>query len=426
MRQIGKDPNYSLMLRARVAFSELDGKISNREEDFQTDLAKKIPILGVGVAQSEQAYAGFLNKLRADMFNKLVNQYKDADGKVDDKLLMDIGSFVNSATGRAELKGSIRGVEIYNFQSAAPQLNQAFFSSRLIQSRFNMLNPIYYANLDSRLRWKAMGEMGKMGAVLLTVGWALSLIPGAIGEEEAEVELDPRSTDFLKIKVGDTRFDIGGGYNQYLTLGARTYMWAQNQVTGWDVPEEVSSTGNEKLYGENKMFAKTYFDELWRFTRNKLSPNVSYAVDAAVGENVIGQKFNVFSSAASRLVPMYVSSAAELAEQEGLATGIRYSVPAIFGVGVNTYPPITRDPDQTLEAPAEFKQTPLRGEAKDWYENTLNNHFKTLVFIYTTETGYKNWRDIPKNIQEKIIADSKEQAKQYTREDAEEALAREE
>jgi hypothetical protein len=454
MRQIGNDPDYELMLLGRLSFSELDGKLSNREEDFQTDIARKIPLLGIGVAQSEQAYAGFLNKLRADMFKKFVNQYKGneipdkplsqwtpEEKEATSKLLKDIGSFVNSSTGRAELKGSIFGTEVYNFTSAAPQLNQAFFSSRLIQSRFNMLNPIYYANLNPKVRMQAIKEMVKMGTVLNLVAWSLLLIPGAFEDEEYKFSLDPnnenflrfsqgessvnldaRSTDFLKIKEGDTRFDIAGGYGQYLTLGARTSLWLSNAVTGWDIPEEVSTNGKEKLYGENRMFDKSYLEEVLRFGRNKLSPNVSYFVDAFAGSNVIGTEFNVLGSAASRMVPMYVSSTVEIAQQEGVAKGVRYSIPAVFGVGVNSFVAKTRDPDQTLEAPADYKEVPLRGEAKDWWEATLNNYFKTLVFTYTAETGFDNWNDLPKKAQEEIIAAAKKDAQQYTREDAEEYL----
>ena len=440
MKQIGRDPNYNLMLRARLSFSELEGKLTNREEDFQTDLAKKIPILGLGVGQSEQAYAGFLNKLRADMFNKLVNQYKDANGEVDDKLLLDIGSFVNSATGRAELKGSIRGTEIYNFASAAPQLNQLFFSSRLIQSRFNMLNPIYYANLDPRIRKQALKEMVKMGTVLTTLSWALTIIPGLFDDEEMKLDLDPdsptfltysqgdtsiaydpRTTDFLKLRERDTRFDIGGGYSQYLVFGARTGLWMTNSVFGTDIPEQKSTTGKTTKFKLGR-YNTNYDDEAYRFFRGKLSPNVSYFVDMAHGENVIGVKFNAAGSLASRMVPMYVASTVELAQQEGLETGIAYSIPAVFGVGVSTFIPKSRDPDQTLPASETYKGIPIEGDVKVWWEATLNNHFKREVFAGVVSSGFKSWDELPNGAKENIIEKAKKNAIKYTKEDADEEL----
>ena len=425
MKTITRDPNYELMLVGRLSFTELDGKLGNREEDFQTDLAEKIPLLGKGVKQSEQAYAGFLNKLRADTFSKLVQQYKDAglltkdaDGNWNDvKLITDLGKFVNSATGRAELPGGLK--------SAGPQLNTLFFSSRLIQSRFNMLNPVFYARLSSPVRKEAIKSMVAMGTAAAAMTWALSLIPDE-EEEDVSIETDPRSSDFMKIKVNDTRFDLGGGYYQYLTLGARTSLWISNQLFGTDIPEMKSTTGRESYFGGSGKYDKQYIDEFLRFFRNKLSPNASYVVDAMVGSDVIGREFDVFGSAASRMVPMFLSSLYTATEQEGAAKGIRYSVPGLFGVGVATYVPATRDPKQKIDAPDEFKKQRLTGEAKDWWEATEKNHFKSLVEVYSKETGFATWDQIPKKAQEEIIAEAKKKAREYTREDAEMELVSDE
>jgi hypothetical protein len=415
MKSIAAGPNYDLMLKARLSFSELDGKLSGREEDFQTDLARKIFILGKGVKISEQAYAGFLNKLRADMFNKLVEAYRNPDGTVDDKLLTDLGSFINSATGRAELSKDLLGTGI-NLQASSSALNAAFFSPRLIQSRFNMLNPRYYMKLDKRIRNRAIWEMVKMGVAMNTLTWGISLMT-----PDAEVEIDPRSSDFMKIKVGDTRFDLGGGYFQYLTLGARSYLWMQNAVFGTSVPEIKTTTGKERDLDGRGMFGRTYGDELWRFFRSKLSPNISYAVDAFEGESVIGEPFDIAGSAADRILPMTVSSLIDNTEVYGMEKGVRYSAPNLFGISTSTFYPPERNPYQTLDAPPTFEGADLDRAAKDWWENRLNGHFRTLTELYTAETG-KRWAELPNEVQEQIVTDAKEEAKRYTKEDAAEEL----
>jgi len=432
MKEIARHPNYPLMLKARLAFSELDGSLSTREEQFQTDVAREIPIIGEGVAQSEQAYAGFLNKLRADMFNKLVDQYKDADGNIDDKLLTDIGKLVNSGTGRAELPGPLK--------SAAPQLNALFFSSRLIQSRFNMLNPVFYARLEKPVRMRALAEMGKMGTVMTAVGYLLTLIPGMFGDEEekVDVELDPRSTDFLKIKVDNTRFDIGGGFNQYLTFGARTALWAGNAVFGTAMPEEKTTSGNYKKYGGDGKFDKDYADEIYRFFRNKLAPNASYVVDAWHGSDSIGQEFDAVGSALSRLVPMFIDDLVENTKEMGIAQGVRYSVPGIFGVGVSTYPDRATDPKQKIDALKQFKDKTAEDGENEWaqvvngdvflkpetqvkYEATVNNYFRGLVNLYTGETG-KAWDSLSDDEKKEIIDDAKKEARKLAKEDIEELI----
>ena len=40
-------------------------------------------------------------------------------------------------------------------------------------------------------------------------------------DEETSVELDPRSSDFMKIKLGNTRVDPWGGMQQQIVLSSR-------------------------------------------------------------------------------------------------------------------------------------------------------------------------------------------------------------
>lgn len=428
MRSIAKHPNYELMQKARLSFSELDGKFSGREEDFQSDLAKKIP----GVKMSEQAYAGFLNKLRADTFNKMVELVREPDGSVSDQALIDLGKFINSATGRAELPRelgafSVRGKKVstgINLQAASTGLNAAFFSPRLIVSRINMLNPRFYAKLDPRIRKQALLESVKSGGLVLAATFLLaSMTP------DAEVEwADPRSSDFLKIKVGDTRFDMMGGFSQYLTFGARSYLWMQNAVFGSTfgyVPEVKSTTGNERDLDGRGRYGETYADTFLKFFRGKLSPNASYVADAFAGENVVGKEFTWLGSAVDRVIPMSVNALIENTKEYGVEKGVRYSVPNVFGIGTTTFPPKSRDPKQTFEAPPTFKGMELDRAAKDWWEETRNTNFKARVEIYAARTGFE-WKDIPHVVQEEIIADAKEDSNEYTRRLAEEELMTEE
>src|SRR5690606_16829371 len=94
-----------------------------------------------------------------------------------------------------------------------PLLNSLFFSPRLISSRVQLLNPAYYMSLPAPLRVEALKDLAAFGGVASTV-------LGLAKASGAEVETDPRSTNFAKIKVGDTRYDILGGFQQYLRLAS--------------------------------------------------------------------------------------------------------------------------------------------------------------------------------------------------------------
>jgi len=431
MRTISKDPNYPLMVQARLAFSDVDGAVSNREEGFQSELANKIP----GVKMSNQAYAGFLNKLRADMFNKYLEYYKKAGVDVTDaKLLADLGSFVNSATGRAEL-GKVAGV---NLNPAGAVANSVFFSARLIRSRINMLNPLYYARLHPSVRKSALWAMTQSLVAQAGIAAATYGILAAF-DWDPEIELDPRSSSFMEVKVGDTRLDFGGGYNEFMTFGARTAAWLSTATANWlgfdtELADEKTRGGKFINYGGKGRYDKTYWDEVYRFFRNKLAPVPAYAMDAMVGENPVGDEFDPAGSVASRIMPMFVSSMYDTVEQEGASVGAAVAIPALFGVGVATYPDRDRDPNQEMEGPEtvirrqlaegayQFYRVDAEGTVtfniagKKLYDATYNNHFKSLVAGYALDTGFP-WANLPDKAQRQIIKDAKELAEIYTEED---------
>jgi competence protein ComGC len=80
-----------------------------------------------------------------------------------------------------------------------------------------------------------------------------------------------------------------------------------------------------------------------RFTRNKLSPVVSFLVDARLGEDALGKKRTVAQSALNRIKPIFLSNLVDIAksdgsiEQKGLAAlvGLLGSGVSVYSVGDN-------------------------------------------------------------------------------------------
>jgi len=132
MEDIVNRPSFGLMQKSRLALTDL-GNLSDREEQFVSNLAERIPIAGRGVRASGRAYTGFLNKMRADVFDHLVASAEQHGVNVNDPhFLESAGRFVNSATGRGDL-GSL--------QHAAVALNSVFFSPRLLAVKGELLEP---------------------------------------------------------------------------------------------------------------------------------------------------------------------------------------------------------------------------------------------------------------------------------------------
>lgn len=313
---IKESPTYPLMEKAGLEISNLGADLTKREEQFMSQWAEKIPVAGRVVKASERAYTGFLNKVRADTFNKLVKAYEKAGVDIANEtaLLKGIASYVNNATGRGELG---------KFSQAAPILNGLLFSPRLMASRVKLLNLFYYGRMDSVVRKEALTSLGLFGGIATTAA-VLAKMAGA------DVEANPRSSDFGKIKVGNTRYNLTGGFSQYLTLAARL---ATNETK--NVKGEVKELGKE--YGSN-----TRLDVLEKFGENKFSPVASFIADYLRGQNAIGEPFDVTTtdltknSVASRFIPLFMQDATELIKEEG-AKGIPMSLPGLFGISMQTY-----------------------------------------------------------------------------------------
>lgn len=315
---IRKNPRYAQMERSGLSITDLGPSIGTREDQFMSNWAERIPLAGRVVRASGRAYVGFLNKLRADVFSDLAGKAETLGGQVD---YDSIARFVNAASGRGSLGA---------FERAAPVLNGIFFSPRLLASRLQLLNPVFYARLDPFVRKEAL-------KTVLTSAGAATTILGLAKMGGAEVEIDPRNANFAKIKVGNTRFDILGGFQQPIRLAAQL-------ISGKIIS---STTGREMVLGEGYR-PLDRFDILQRFFENKESPVASFITGMLRGETSIGEPFRPTDEIAKRFIPMVMQDIKELHNEN--PDLIPYSPLALFGVGIQTYgPALTEEEKQYIE-----------------------------------------------------------------------------
>ena len=313
---IKQNPVYELAQESGLSLTELGSTMLKREEVFMSQWAEKIPITGRGVRASAQAYTGFLNKQRMDTFEYLVNKAEKLgrDPKNNMDLTKEIAKFVNIMSGRGPL-GKLEG--------SATTLNALLFSPRLIASRVQMLNPAYYIKADPFVRKEALKS-------LFTVTGAVGTILGlAKGSEVADVGLDPRSADFLKLKIGNTRIDMLGGVQQYMRAAGQL-------ITGKYVS---STTGKAITLGEGYK-PLTRYDIALRFGESKLAPIASFALALLKGQDFEGKDISVPKEIGKRFVPMVMQDVYDLAKEDPELLPV--SLLGVFGVGLQTYKPRTK------------------------------------------------------------------------------------
>lgn len=338
IEQIKARPSYLLMRENKLAITDMGAILSTHEESFMSNLVESIPGFGKISSGSERAYSGFLNKLRADTFDSMLKGAKNQGLKTAD-VAPDLAKFINAATGRGDLGALNR---------AAPILNSVMFSPRLLASRLNLMNPKFYVDLNPYVRKQALTSL------LTFAGTALSVITLAkLGG--ATVEADPRSADFGKIKVGNTRYDILAGFQQPIRLAAQL-------ITGKIIS---TTTGKEITLGEGYK-PMTRAGIVGNFLASKENPIVSFAMGLLQGTDNIGQPFEPASQAVSRFIPLVIQDVYDLAKERGsLLDGLKMAVPGVFGVGTMTYGTQVPNLQTSKAGKTTVKLTPTTGLAED-------------------------------------------------------------
>ena len=162
------------------------------------------------------------------------------------------------------------------------------------------------------------------------------------------------SADFGKIKLGNTRYDIWGGFQQYVR-GAAQF------ISGTYID---TTTGRQIALGEGYK-APTRKDIVMRLLESKEAPWLSLVSTLMEGKTWDGQPIRLPVEIADRFIPMVAQDMYELAQERGPALGLPMALPAVFGVGVQTYgskvPMLGRTPSGKEKI--AFRNPPSLGES---------------------------------------------------------------
>lgn len=336
MREIADSPNYQTV--QDLMGVDLTGVGAMQDEAFiGAGLAEKIPGAGIAVKSADRAYTGVLTKLRWDVANKIIDDAGGADqflknvedmhGDKTKDYMRAWGEVINTFTGRGGKKGGA-------LDQHMKTLSTGLFAPRLWAANVQRLNPIWYARLAKTNPQAAKLAVQSQGTFLAMAGTVLSLASVA----GADVGMDPRSADFGKIKVGNTRYDILGGQQQNIVQLAR-------QFTGQKVNSE---TGEVAELGDG-FGAKTRFDLFTDMLENKSNPLLGFGIklmntksgdsgNPFIREDQYGEEFNIGSKAARLGIPLGLQGAWDTSKDVGNGVkGTALNAPSFFGVGVQTY-----------------------------------------------------------------------------------------
>ena len=284
------------------------------EDVFPSTLPEKVPGLRRVYKASEAAFLGFQYRTRADVFDKYI-EIAERSGVVlrEPGQLESIGKLVNSLTARGHL-GPV--------EPAANLTNVVFFSLRKLKSDVDFLTAHQFQkDVTPFVRKQAAVNLVKV------VSGTAAILAVAHAVAPESVEFDPRSSDFGKIKDGNTRFDMTGGMASILTLAARLATMSSKSTR----------TGKVNEINSGKFGATTGTDVVYNFFENKLSPAASIVKDLLEGQDFKGNKLTVAGEASNLLTPLTITNAIELANDPKSANMFLAMLADALGISANTY-----------------------------------------------------------------------------------------
>lgn len=307
-------PTYDKMVKAKL-------DVGNLEEAFPTTAPEKIPILGRIYKASEAAYTGFVQKQRADVFDKYLHIAEKSGVNINDKTELEaIGKLVNSLTGRGSLGRA---------EPVAGVVNNVFFSPRFVKSNLDLITqPLGGGGAKTAFARKqaAINLLKVVSGTSAVLAIANTVKPGS-------VEWDPRSSDFGKIRIGNTRFDVSGGGSSLAVLAARL----APILIGKQPMSKSATTKQLSPINSGKFGATTGLDVVVDFFGNKASPGGQVILDLLKGQDHSGNKPTVKGEAANLYTPMGFKNWQELNADPHSANHTAAMIADGLGIAANTY-----------------------------------------------------------------------------------------
>lgn len=359
---------YPILKKSKLALTEPHAELSAREELFYSgwtnmiwdNLGKVIvsPTLFKGKESFdraaggwsklnpfkaiERAAVGYLDTLRVLRFLDGMEILNEKGINFDDnpQAYKDMSDIINTLTGRASL-----GV----FEGISQPLAKIFFSPRNWASALKTATPYAFYHFGkmragsdpfkpSVAQKMAISDLSKF--LGLTTG-IVAMVAAAVNNDDdpdTAVELDPRSSDFGKIKIGNRRIDPFGGKIQQVVFTTRMIMDSSKSTKTGDV---------NKLGVPYKTPTKEQLALQQAF--NKLAPSAqvlhrygSSIIDPSTGKRMVftdGEmvEYEISEELSSQLYPIYWETLSDLYKDDPSALNGLFAFYAFFGGGVSVY-----------------------------------------------------------------------------------------
>lgn len=309
-QEIKNSPNFYLYDKSGLEIREMDSTPSKREESFQSNIAERIPIFGRVVRASNRNMVTLGNLIRSTLFEDFLVKNPNATHEE----LSAYADMLNITTGIGNL---------VKFSVVADSLSLGLYAPKLAVSRFQTPYLLLKYWKLPRVRKQYARDL----AGFIITGNVILGLASMMGGDDDDIDVgsDPRSPDFGKIRVGNTRFDVWGGFQQPARLLSRIMIGATDKsgITGRGLPEDKKDVDPLELIG--------------RFAAFKLSPWITAAQTLYTGRTPVGEEVTPTEAMAKTFTALTIQDVFETFKDAGPKRASMAAAAAWLGIGVNTY-----------------------------------------------------------------------------------------
>lgn len=323
------DPLHEQAKSDGVVFIEREGIIpSGRIEQYRSRIATKLPFgLGRGYKASQRGFVEGFNWTQQKLYSQKYNSWLDKGIEITPKMRRNLVDFNNTILGMKRPEGNFG-------RSATRVLSPVMWSPTLTYSR--IATPAMILT-NPTMRGEVAATLSSYIASGLLVMYAASKF-----NKKAKVEWNPLSTDFGKVKVGNTRFDVygdGGPYIRTLIQGIR----------------------GKKKTEAGKIVDKPTMETLIQFARNKRNAWIDLVLRIWTGkmyyggstweiEEDVGKKLNLDTPAKKvaylggrelvrTFLPFFLNAVVEASYNDNWPTGLAAGAAEFFSQTTISYKP---------------------------------------------------------------------------------------
>lgn len=300
------DPDYELLKQSKVAINVI-------EEEIPVDWPSRIPLLGMLFKMGENAFVGSSRYMRYQLAKQYLEVWRRNGQELSKKELESIGRLANSQTGRGDIAS----------KSQRPGLvNNLFWSPRNLRAYVDILTVhAFDRNISLFARKQAAVNL------LRYISGAAMILALAKWIDDDSVTWDTNSADFGKIRVGNTRFSVGGGMTVLVVLASRLIT---RKYTS-------STTGKTITIDEKKWGALGGKDLIFNFLENKLSPAAQLVLSLIDQKTREGTQLTIPQMIKDALTPLIIQNVIETGSVDDSANVLAALIAEALGVNVQTY-----------------------------------------------------------------------------------------